>query len=185
MPRRTAVVALAVTAMMPLLVACGSGERASSGTGKSAAARQQFELNNGWILGLVVPEGWAARGYKTEYAVRGVILEPTADTHLEGDAQALTTGGSASGPHGITIESGTGCVGDNWKLTPVQTSSEGGVTVFGRRAEWTSHGTTCLSAGAGDREATARVSAVETLENLTKDSMITVRAATDTPTASR
>lgn len=173
MPRRTAIVALVATAMMPLLVACGSGESASSGTAGSGATRQSFKLNNGWILGLVVPKGWAARGWEAKNTIRGVLLEPIGDTHLETDAQALIANESASGPHVIIIESGPGCVGDNWELTPVQTVSEGGVTVHGRKAEWTSQGHRCMSAKAGDREVTADVSAVGTLENLTKGNMIT------------
>lgn len=131
-------------------------------------------MGNGWSLGLVVPSGWAARGYQTKYSIRGVILEPTADSHLESDAQALAGGGTARAAHVIIIESGIHCVGNSWDWSPVETATENGVAVTGRKAKWTSQGEDCLGAKAGDREANPSVNAVRTLEAMTKDGSITV-----------
>lgn len=149
-----------------------------SGNDSDAAPRQSFELNGGRTLGLVVPEGWAARGYKTQYAVYGVILEPEGDPNLASDAQRLVTGGSASGPHAIIIGPESNCVGGTWDLGPVETSMDAGVTVTGRKASLLAQDSRCAFAKAGDREATAGPSAVEALEELTKtNAMVVTRAA--------
>ncbi|WP_418001861.1 hypothetical protein ACNO8X_16380 [Mycobacterium sp. PDNC021] len=140
-----------------------------------SAARQSFELNSGRSLGLVVPDGWAARAYQTQHSIRGVILEPQGDLHLETDAKSLAAGGSAAGAHVIIIESGEPCVGDQWALGPVQTAPDAGATITGRKASLSSEGVTCAHAKAADRETNADLSAVKVLEKLTEGNAVVTK----------
>jgi len=156
-----------------------SGQTSSAAPGSTApattapaATRKSFEFNSGRSLRLVIPDGWAARGYQTTHAVRGVILEPQNDPGLEADANRLAAGESATGRHVIIIESGQPCVGDQWTLGPVQSASDAGGALTGRKAMLISEGVTCAHAKAGDRERSTELSAVSTLEKLTNNNAV-------------
>lgn len=150
--------------------AAAPGSTSPATTSRTASGRS-FELNSGRSLRLMIPEGWAAQGYQTKHAVRGVLLEPHDDPGLEADANRLAAGESAAGRHVVIIESGQPCVGDQWTLGPVQSASEAGGTITGRKAELISEGVTCAHAKAGDRETSAPLSAVRVLEQLTDNNM--------------
>ncbi|MFL0242584.1 MULTISPECIES: hypothetical protein [Mycobacteriaceae] len=164
------------------VLAAGCGDTSSTSSSPTAAAQQMFQLNDG-SLGLVIPTGWAARGYQTKYTIREVLMEPEGDSHLESDAQALAAGGSATGAH-IIIFGGVSCTGGAWELGPIETGTEGGVSFTGRKAKLLSQDKQCAYAKSGDREASANLSAVKVLEQMTANGAITVTAGGAAPSGS-
>jgi len=163
------------------LIGCTQPDAPKSTTSPSAddrasappATRQTFELSSGHVLELTVPDGWAARAWQTKYSLRGAILEPRTDPHLEADAKNLSDGESATGSHVVIISSGKPCAGERWVLDPIQNVSEAGNPLTGRKASLLSaEGTTCASAKAADREANGGPSAVSVLEQLIHDNAI-------------
>ena len=102
-------------------------------------------------------------------------MEPEGDSHLESDARALAAGGSATGAH-VIIFGGVGCTGGAWELGPVETGTEGGLAFTGRKAKLLAQDKQCAYAKAGDREASANLSAVKLLEQMTASGAITATA---------
>lgn len=144
----------------------------SPATNSPTADRKSFELNGGRSLRLVVPDGWAAQGYQTKQAVRGVILEPQDDPGLDADANRLAGGESATGRHVIIVQSDKPCVGDQWTLGPAQAASDAGGAITGRKAALISDGVTCAHAKAADRDTSTELSAVAALEKLTDNNAV-------------